>query len=418
MNPPHPESPDPVVDPFLIWMWNGVLDRDLIRRQLDAFAAKGVRAVCIHPMPSDFRRRDFHSGMDVEYLSPEFFEWIAFAAEEIRRRDMILWLYDEGGWPSGSALGRVVAGNPALKAWTLVRSRNGVEPRQPPEANGCPDLMNPEAAECFIRLTHERYREAVGHLFGTTIRGVFTDEARLFGEVGTSVIPWSPCLPEAYVADHNRSLDEDLPHLFERAPGHVPAQRRYLRTVSRLVAEAWYAPIRRWCEQHGLLFEGHHNGEDDYAHHGRYFGDYLEQARRYHIPGVDVIRRQVFPGKRGGNFVILGPSSAWARGGRYALSESFAVFGAGLTLEQMHWVAAFQLVRGVNRLGIMTTLYSTEGTCFLRLSGVRRTSCCGGVRVPPWGCTTALNSSPRKKRRHSIASTKPPAIAYSTGSTQ
>jgi len=344
---------------------------------LDAFLRNGIRAIYIHPMPADFRPHDFHGGMEVEYLSTQFFDWIAFAAEEVRRREMLLWLYDEGGWPSGVAGGRVVAEDPAFGAWTLTRRGGVVAARQECGFN-YPDLLNPDATSCFIRHTHERYRQAVGHLFGTTIPGIFTDEPRLLGRVGTDTVPWSPRLPEAFEQDHGMPLDNVFEYLFETAPRHMPAQRRYLATVSRLIAESYYAPLRRWCNDHGLLFEGHHTGEDDFARHGVHFGDFLEQARHYDIPGIDAIWRQVFPGQSGGNYVSLAPSSAWIRGRRIALSESFAVYGAGLTLEQMRWVAAFQLVRGVNKFAFMAALFS--------VAGARRICTCHdiGPQDPRW----------------------------------
>ncbi len=350
-----------IVEPALMWLWNAPPREDEIRRQLDAFLDRGVRAVYIHPMPSDFRPHDFHGGMDIEYLSDGFFDWIVFAAEEIRRRDMILWLYDEGGWPSGVAGGRVVADNPEFGAWTLTRADGVIAPRQMLDSVNYPDLMNAEATACFIRHTHEQYRKAVGHFFGTTIPGIFTDEPRLLGRVGTDAIPWSPRLPEAFEREHGIALDDVLDHLFESGPEHVAAQRRYLKTVSRLIVENYYAPLRRWCNDHGLLFEGHHTGEDDFARHGVHFGDFLEQARQYDIPGIDAIWRQIFPGQDGGNYVSLASSSAWVQKRRIALSESFAVYGAGLTLEQMRWIAAFQLVRGVNKFAFMAALFSVAG---------------------------------------------------------
>lgn len=38
------------------------------------------------------------------------------------------------------------------------------------------DTMNKAATERFIGLTHEKYFEAFGELFGTAIKGIFTDE--------------------------------------------------------------------------------------------------------------------------------------------------------------------------------------------------------------------------------------------------
>lgn len=38
------------------------------------------------------------------------------------------------------------------------------------------DTMNRAATERFFRLTHEKYRAALGDLFGREIKGIFTDD--------------------------------------------------------------------------------------------------------------------------------------------------------------------------------------------------------------------------------------------------
>lgn len=354
---------DEILEPAIFWFWNGALDRDGIRRRLDAFREKGLRAVYIHPMPDSFRPGDFHGGMTVPYLSDTFFEWIRFAAEEIRKREMILWLYDEGGWPSGRAGGGVVNEKPAYGTWSLHKAGNEIQPRQYLEEIDYPDLMNRDATECFIRLTHERYRACLGHAFGRSVRGMFTDEPRIIGRLGTDTIPWSPCLPAAFEEDHGvafHTVRHDLFEPFSVRAGAARTWQQYLQTVSRLIAMNYFQPLRDWCDEHGLIFEGHHTGENEFSRHGEYFGDFLQQARAYRIPGVDAIWRQIFPGQSGGNYVRLASSVARLRGEGVALSESFAVYGPGLTLQDMHWVIAFQVVRGVNKIGWMASHQDTS----------------------------------------------------------
>lgn len=353
-----------LIAPAIFWFWNRDPTRESVEHRLDAFLDRGFRSVYIHPMSDDFRPADFHGGMTTAYLSPAFFDLIAMTCEQMRRRDMTLWLYDESGWPSGRAGGLLVDENPALSVRGL-RRRNGYT-SEVDFRDECdyPDLMNPDATRRFIELTHERYRAAVGNAFGKTILGIFTDEPRLLGRVGSDTIPWSPTLPEAFEAKHGYPLADALGHLFEvKHPDDAThrARRDYLQTVSDLIAQNYFDPIRQWCDEHCLIFEGHHTGEDEFAKHGQYFGHYLQQAKRYHVPGVDTIWRQIFPGQSGGNFVALASSRAWLDGNRVALSELFAAYGQGLTLEQMRWVSAQHLVRGVNRHGLMASLESADG---------------------------------------------------------
>ncbi len=310
--------------------------------------------------------------MEIPYLSKKFFSLIKLTCVEARRRGMWMWLYDEGGWPSGQAGGQVVAENPNFGAWGLRKQNGTFTPIQFLDECRYPDLMNPRATAAFIQLSHERYRAAVGQEFGHTIPGIFTDEPRILGCLGTHIIPWSPLLPAAFRTDHGYPVDTILDLLFEPAANKttesefVVARRAYLATLSRLIAENYYRPIRRWCDQHNLLFTGHHSGENHFSRHSQYFGDYLQQAAYYHIPGVDAIWRQIFPDRRHGgyshgNYVALASSRAWLSGRRLAASENFAVYGAGLTLEQMRGVIGYQLVRGVNQIGYMPSLLNTQG---------------------------------------------------------
>lgn len=352
-----------LVCPAVFWYWNDDPTPDSIRRQLDAFLDRGFKSVYIHPMPDDFRPDDFREGMRVSYLSPAFFELVSITCEEARRRRMMLNLYDEGGWPSGRAGGVLVSENPEFAACGLRRTADGFETVRFPVTWDYPDLMNPTATRRFIELTHERYKATIGHEFGRTVRSIFTDEPRLLGKLGTDTIPWSPQLPRAFRTQNGYGLDDALGLLFEAAVSDEAQRvhRDFIATVSRQIRDNFYAPIARWCEANGLLFEGHHSGENEFVNHATYFGHFLEQAGKYHLPGIDAIWRQVFPGSGQGNFVALASSSAWIRGGRVATAELFGVYGPGLTLAQMRWVGHYCTIRGVNRHGLMASLETAEG---------------------------------------------------------
>jgi len=57
------------------------------------------------------------------------------------------------------------------------------------------DILNPDAVDCFIRLTHERYRHHLGEHFGDTIIAMFTDEPSVFGKS-----PRRPASPQPFTA--------------------------------------------------------------------------------------------------------------------------------------------------------------------------------------------------------------------------
>src|SRR5699024_8088173 len=86
------------------WFWNDDLTEEEIIRQIHDFYEKGVNGFVLHPrigIPED-----------IVYLSDEFMKLVYEAVAEADRLGMYVILYDEGMYPSGSAKGMVVDGNP------------------------------------------------------------------------------------------------------------------------------------------------------------------------------------------------------------------------------------------------------------------------------------------------------------------
>lgn len=98
--------------PGIFWYWNADPTPNGIRRQLTQIRAAGFRSVYLHPMPDNFRKSDFKSGMKMRYLGRKFFRLARTAVDECRRLGLRFMIYDEGGWPSGTANGELVKRRP------------------------------------------------------------------------------------------------------------------------------------------------------------------------------------------------------------------------------------------------------------------------------------------------------------------
>ena len=163
--------------PGIFWYWNADPTPNGIRRQLTQIRAAGFRSVYLHPMPDNFRKSDFKSGMKMRYLGRKFFRLARTAVDECRRLGLRFMIYDEGGWPSGTANGELVKRRPEFGIHVLERRADGsIAPRNAGIDCGYPDLMNARATKLFLTLVHERYRRELGDEFGRTIGGIFTDE--------------------------------------------------------------------------------------------------------------------------------------------------------------------------------------------------------------------------------------------------
>ncbi|MBQ7922569.1 MAG: hypothetical protein IJ325_08340, partial [Clostridia bacterium] len=243
------KNPGNAFSPLPFWFWNDVLDENEIVRQIDDFHKKGVDGFVIHP----------RLGMQVEggYLSDAYFHMVEAALAAAKKRRMLVVLYDEAMYPSGSAHGLVVKQNPLLAARCLYARptgsyelAEGEEPQMrmalqfnkdgkltdvltdteevpedyvwydfilgftggtirgiaPDEEDGKPnaplaaDLLNAEATDHFINCTHEAYYSRFGEDFGQVIIGIFTDEPSIEGRCANmnGRISWTYDFHEAF----------------------------------------------------------------------------------------------------------------------------------------------------------------------------------------------------------------------------
>ncbi len=385
-------EPDSLLWPGPFWLWNAPLEPERLREHLREMAAHGFRSVCMLPMPHAFRPDSTNNLLDPDYLTPEFMERTRLAVEEAASLGMNWWLYDEGGWPSGQAVGKVAEGHPEFLQHTMVREpvESATAYTVPPDAfalivedteqivrpgetwmpqaharaalyrikrGGYADLLNPDAMRRFIELTHEAYRAALEPHFGQTVKFTFTDEPNVPNLNPPKSITWTPGMDELYRARHGRDIAGILPLLFappgKEAPLDVARARiEFYDLWTARFRDAYFIQIRDWCRRAGVASGGHLNGEDETINAVRYgFGHALRQLRAMDLPGVDVIWRQLFPGKENQHFFPKYASSAAHQNGtRFAFSESFCVYGNGLTPAQAKWVVDYQLVRGINLL--------------------------------------------------------------------
>ena len=304
-------------------------------------------------------------GMETKYLSPEYFGFVEFAVEEAKRTGLKVWLYDEGGWPSGSANGRIPEEYPEYQARTMILKHGRPEIRL---VGNRTDLLNPKAVGIFLDLVYEGYRKHAGDHFGRTVMGIFTDEPYVPGCVGSEALPWTERMEAEFEKRKGYRLENYIPLLFAGAE-HGGNDSDLLRRVRIDFSDVWvslfetayFRQIHRWCRGNNLLFTGHLGGEESLEAHHRNFGDFMRLSRYFDIPGIDTIARQIFPGRSSADFPKFASSIARLKNKRDVISESFAVYGWGLNFQHMKWITDYQYARGVTRLAPMAFLYSTRG---------------------------------------------------------
>ena len=148
---------------YPFWFWNGVQEEGEIRRQLTEIVASGCKGVVIHA----------RVGNQIPYLSERWFELVRFACEECAGHKIKVWIYDEEDYPSGNAGFKIQKLRPDLiqKCWQW-KEQDGKLEFFVKDFSQHIDTLHPDTVKLFIELTHEKYKEHLGHLFGSTIEAI------------------------------------------------------------------------------------------------------------------------------------------------------------------------------------------------------------------------------------------------------
>ena len=342
---------DPAFSPGYFWMWNAKLDPAVLVAQLEDMRAHDVRSVCIHPLPKGFRRGIIESHMDPDYLTPEYLDVFAKVVKRARELGMDAWLYDEGGWPSGGACG-LVAKADATGAFCRRRLSADGEPKVIVERHGgnppYPSIVEKGTTEKFLELTHDAYAKAMPDDIGKTVRFAFTDEPSmpLACASDRSSLAWTADFDQVFKEKKGYDLRPHVKELLcrkdETDDRLAKLRIDYHDVRADLFLERFMLPIRDWCRAHGMISGGHVNVEhrvEEGVEFGGH-GDLMRSLRAMDCPGVDVIWRQLFPPTAGRDATTLpfpryAASAMHQNGGRFALSESFAIFGDGCTPDHM-----------------------------------------------------------------------------------
>ena len=349
--------PPPEFTPSFFWMWGGKLTADNLLAEMDDMAARGVKSACIHPYPKAFRPKAIDVPMDPDFLTDGYFDLYGKVLDRIAEHGGTSWLYDEGGWPSGGACGRVYASDPKRFVPRMLGAGGRVVELKPnPEVTSpMPSVIEPGATERFIELAYEPYRARFSRHFGKTIRFAFTDEPGYpNNRRGGTLLPWCTDFADRFRERKGYDLSpfhDDLLAWTNRTEEVVRARIDYYDVLSSLLRERYFLAIRDWCRRNGLMFGGHLDNDDTpIGNATANYGHALRCLRTMDVPGVDVIWRQLFPGKDGRQvpFTKYASSAAHQNGGRYVVSETCAIYGHGLTPAQMKWLVDYQCLRGAN----------------------------------------------------------------------
>lgn len=211
-----------------------------------------------------------------------------------------------------------------------------------------PDLLQPETFTVFARLGLDPYAKTVGHHFGTTIPGIFTDEAKPHG--GT---PFTKDLFVTFKQQYGYDLQSRLYQLFGEPQNDEAIRTRhdYRRWIMTRFLDSFVRPYRAWCDAHALHLVGHFSPEDDPIQETACLPACMPIMKAMGFPGCDVIVPSV--GDEAAPTLNLGSlrvgSLKSQTGRRYGMSESQALGEWSITSRKTRQIYAWQKVLGIDR---------------------------------------------------------------------
>lgn len=160
------------------------------------------------------------------------------------------------------------------------------------------DVMNKEAVQCFLRITHETYYAALGDEFGKSIPAIFTDEPQLKGSMALAsgestadvTLSFTDDFPDTYAAQYGYDILSVLPEVMIEDKEKPAIHRyRYHEHLCERFVSAYSDTIADWCEQHNLMMTGHYMSEPTLYSQTLRLGEAMRCYRKQQLPGVDIL---------------------------------------------------------------------------------------------------------------------------------
>jgi hypothetical protein len=405
------KAPPPEYGIILWWGWDGPMSETVIQRDLDRIKAMGFRGVMI----------EAGYGMTTKYLSPEWFTMVKSAVEEAKKRDMRVWIEDEGKYPSGFAGGKFSSERPDLKMQGLVvtekmdtKAGETISKALPyyalsaaayNETDKTSRILDVSSGELSwqvpdgnwkIFIAGHRFRSSQTRSVNNPSRGKdttaflmdylnplatkqfitwtheqyktsFGDEfgKTFMGFMGDepdfAYTPWTPEILKEFKARKGYDAQPWLASFFvpQLSEETKRVKADYWDVWSDLFRDNFFTVQADWCLENNVEYIVHLNHEDQLPGLVKSSGDYFKNMRPVAVPGVDAIWAQIWP-DHVADYPKLASSAAHLYGRPRSFTESFAAYTHRPSVEQAKWVLDYQLVRGINSIQIMFMSASTN----------------------------------------------------------
>lgn len=272
------------------WSINDALDLAALQMQLDELKAAGIEGVIFHPR---------YYPNEPHYMGTAYLDIVSELILYAKQIDVEFWLYDENGWPSGTAGGEVIARRPELRCeWAqyelLSSGEKGITIHSKPGVSS----FQAEATALFIEITHEAYRKGLKPEAFDYVTGFFSDEVGFLDGHGVTLsygaVPWDERLPAIYEKRYGEALEPLMELLFIDGAGCEQVRTRYWELLTDMLVQGFYEPIEEWCRANGKRFTAHLKAEEHPYFQLSYSGSCFQVLKGIETPAIDALER--YPG--------------------------------------------------------------------------------------------------------------------------
>ncbi|MEW6754383.1 MAG: hypothetical protein AB1505_25880 [Candidatus Latescibacterota bacterium] len=352
--------------------------RAIVRRVMEVCRERGLGGVVCNVDFDHYLRSEAH------------WQTLLAGVEAARDLGLVVWIYDEAGYPSGAAGGLVLQDHPEYEARELVYDMARPDPFWVRPAyehtHACNNyyaarryinLLDDGAVRAFIERTHQAYSDRLGPHLGSTVQAFFTDEPSLIavnlGQIpeparsrvpvadavdpdvpALPAVPWVHDLAERYRERYGEDLLSRRQSLFTGdAAADRTTRRRFWSLIADLVCERYFGALEEWCAAHGVASSGHTLWEESLLHHAALEGNGLQALGRMHIPGLDLLTSDPQAVLQMGWLTAALPASAALLSGRRRVMTEVSDFSQKMagrgpaSLVKLQATAAWQAAWGV-----------------------------------------------------------------------
>lgn len=284
------------------WSWNDKLDVDKLVEQVEWMHENAIGGFFMHA----------RSGLITEYMSDEWMKAIDACVKRAKELGMEPWAYDENGWPSGFAGGKLLEDienhdkyltctigeydKDALVSYLdtgskLIRS-NGKEEGTyinvyEHYATSTADILNPDVTDKFIEHTHEKYKAFYGEDFSSNLKGFFTDEPQYYRWDTT----YTDMIVKYFTEVYGEDIFDGLGLLFLNRDGYREFRYKFWYGLHKLMLNNHSKRIYEWCDNNGVEVTGHYVEETNLQEQMMCCGGVMPFYEYEHIPGIDWLGR-------------------------------------------------------------------------------------------------------------------------------